>query len=67
MTETATERPQAHMELMNASMAHLARISILRDEHQTAQRAIIGPLWIGVFVLGGSLITLGTAVIRARG
>jgi hypothetical protein len=27
----------------------------------------IGLLWIGVFVLGGSLITLGTALIRARG
>ena len=28
---------------------------------------LIALLWIGVFVLGGSLVTLGIALIRARG
>jgi hypothetical protein len=34
---------------------------------RTRPGGFIGLLWIGVFVLGGSLITLGTALIRARG
>jgi len=34
---------------------------------RTRPGRLIALLWIGVFVLGGSLITLGTCLIRARG
>ena len=34
---------------------------------RTQPGGLIGLLWIGVFVLGGSLILLGTGLIRARG
>jgi hypothetical protein len=34
---------------------------------RTRPSGLIGLLWIGVFVLGGSLVTLGIALIRARG
>jgi hypothetical protein len=34
---------------------------------RTRPGGLIGLLWIGVFVLGGSLILLGTGLIRARG
>jgi hypothetical protein len=34
---------------------------------RTRPGGLIGLLWIGVFVLGGSLIVLGTGLIRARG
>lgn len=34
---------------------------------RTRPSGLIGLLWIGVFVLGGSLLTLGIALIRARG
>ena len=36
-------------------------------EGRTRPGGLLGLLWIGVFVLGGSLITLGVALIRARG
>jgi hypothetical protein len=36
-------------------------------EGRTRPSGLIALLWIGVFVLGGSLITLGIALIRARG
>jgi hypothetical protein len=36
-------------------------------EDRTRPSGLIALLWIGVFVLGGSLITLGIALIRARG
>ena len=36
-------------------------------EGRTRPGGLIALLWIGVFVLGGSLITLGIALIRARG
>jgi hypothetical protein len=36
-------------------------------EGRTRPNALIALLWIGVFVLGGSLIALGIALIRARG
>jgi hypothetical protein len=34
---------------------------------RTQPGGFVALLWIGVFVLGGSLITLGAALIRARG
>ena len=34
---------------------------------RTRPSGLIALLWIGVFVLGGSLVTLGIALIRARG
>lgn len=34
---------------------------------RTRPGGLIGLVWIGVFVLGGSLIVLGTGLIRARG
>jgi hypothetical protein len=34
---------------------------------RTRPSGLIAPLWIGVFVLGASLVTLGIALIRARG
>ena len=34
---------------------------------RTRPGGLIALLWIGVFVLGGSLITLGTSLIRTRG
>jgi hypothetical protein len=34
---------------------------------RTRPGGLIGLLWIGVFVLGGALIVLGTGLIRARG
>ena len=36
-------------------------------EGRTRPSGLIALLWIGVFVLGGSLVTLGIALIRARG
>jgi len=36
-------------------------------EGRTRPGGLITLLWIGVFVLGGSLVTLGIALIRARG
>ena len=36
-------------------------------ESRTRPSGLIALLWTGVFVLGGSLVTLGTALIRARG
>jgi hypothetical protein len=37
-------------------------------EHgRTRPSGLIALVWIGVFLLGGSLITLGTSLIRARG
>jgi hypothetical protein len=36
-------------------------------EGRTRPGGLIALLWIGVFVLGGSLLTLGIALIRARG
>jgi hypothetical protein len=33
---------------------------------RTRPGGLVGLVWIGVFVLGGSLITLGIALIRAR-
>ena len=36
-------------------------------EGRTRPGGLIALLWMGVFVLGGSLITLGIALIRARG
>lgn len=36
-------------------------------EGRTRPGGLIALLWIGVFVLGGSLITLGVALIRSRG
>lgn len=36
-------------------------------EGRTRPGGLIALLWIGVFVLGGSVITLGVALIRARG
>jgi hypothetical protein len=36
-------------------------------EGRTRPNALIALLWIGVFMLGGSLIALGIALIRARG
>ena len=36
-------------------------------EGRTRPGGLIALLWIGVFVLGGSLVTLGIALIRARG
>jgi hypothetical protein len=37
------------------------------SEGRTRPSGLIALLWIGVFVLGGSLVTLGIALIRARG
>jgi hypothetical protein len=34
---------------------------------RTRPSGLIGLLWVGVFVLGGSLVTLGIALIQARG
>lgn len=34
---------------------------------RTQPGGLIALLWVGVFVLGGSVITLGVALIRARG
>jgi hypothetical protein len=34
---------------------------------RTRPGGLIALVWIGVFVLGGSLIALGTSLIRARG
>jgi hypothetical protein len=36
-------------------------------ESRTRPSGLIALLWIGVFVLGGSLVTPGIALIRARG
>ncbi len=36
-------------------------------EGRTRPSGLIALLWIGVFVLGASLVTLGIALIRARG
>lgn len=36
-------------------------------EGRTRPGGLIASLWIGVFVLGGSLVVLGIALIRARG
>ena len=36
-------------------------------EGRTRPGGLIALLWIGVFVLGGSLVSLGIALIRARG
>ncbi|HUJ51696.1 MAG TPA: hypothetical protein VLW25_15915 [Bryobacteraceae bacterium] len=36
-------------------------------EGRTRPSGLIALLWIGVFVLGGSLVSLGIALIRARG
>jgi hypothetical protein len=36
-------------------------------EGRTRPSGLIALIWIGVFVLGGSLVTLGIALIRARG
>ncbi|MFZ0588875.1 MAG: hypothetical protein WAM39_00180 [Bryobacteraceae bacterium] len=36
-------------------------------EGRTRPGGVIALLWIGVFVLGGSLVTLGIALLRARG
>jgi hypothetical protein len=36
-------------------------------EGRTRPGGLIALLWIGVFVLGGSLVTLGIALIQARG
>jgi hypothetical protein len=36
-------------------------------EGRTRPSGLIALLWVGVFVLGGSLVTLGIALIRARG
>ena len=36
-------------------------------EGRTRPSGLIALLWMGVFVLGGSLVTMGIALIRARG
>ena len=41
--------------------------ALVLGEGRTRPSGLIALLWIGVFVLGGSLVTLGIALIRARG